>query len=139
MKKYNVIIVFDEEMKHILMCHRTKEPYKGLYNLPGGKEDPGESSINAAYRELYEETGIDSELINLSEVMTFDYNITQISVKAYVGKLSGSVSLIEEVNPLSWVDVKSDFFDMTQYAGMGNIGHMMEEIKYHRANIFEHF
>ena len=37
MKKYNVIVVFDKELKQILMCKRTKEPYKNMFNLVGGK------------------------------------------------------------------------------------------------------
>ena len=37
MKKYNVVVVFDKNFENTLMCKRTKEPYKGMYNLVGGK------------------------------------------------------------------------------------------------------
>ena len=37
MKRMNMIVVFDHEMKNILLCKRKKEPYKGMYNLVGGK------------------------------------------------------------------------------------------------------
>ena len=37
MKKMNMIVVFDKDKKHTLMCKRTKEPYIGMYNLVGGK------------------------------------------------------------------------------------------------------
>ena len=37
MKKYNVIVVFDKDFNKTLMCKRTKEPYKNMYNLVGGK------------------------------------------------------------------------------------------------------
>ena len=37
MKKYNVILVYNQTEDKILMCKRTKEPYKGKYNLVGGK------------------------------------------------------------------------------------------------------
>ena len=37
MKKMNIIVVFDETIEHVLMCKRTKEPYKDMYNLVGGK------------------------------------------------------------------------------------------------------
>lgn len=30
MKKYNVIVVFDKNLKSTLMCKRTKEPYIGM-------------------------------------------------------------------------------------------------------------
>ena len=35
-----------------------KEPYKGMYNFVGGKVEEGETNDEAAYRELFEETGI---------------------------------------------------------------------------------
>ena len=58
MKKLNVILVYDKNEKNILMCKREKEPYKGKYNLVGGKVEPGENELEAAYRELEEETAI---------------------------------------------------------------------------------
>ena len=36
MKKYNVIVVFNKDLTKTLMCKRTKEPYKNMYNLVGG-------------------------------------------------------------------------------------------------------
>lgn len=56
MRAVNVIMLFSEDRKKILMCKRRKDPYKGLYNLVGGKIEPGEAGLAAAYRELYEET-----------------------------------------------------------------------------------
>ena len=41
MKKMNVIVVFDKDLKQTLMCKRTKEPYMGMYNLVGGKIECG--------------------------------------------------------------------------------------------------
>ena len=37
MKKLNVILVYDKDDKNILMCRRTKESYKGKYNLVKGE------------------------------------------------------------------------------------------------------
>ncbi|MFP3472321.1 NUDIX hydrolase, partial [Micrococcus sp. SIMBA_144] len=42
----------------IMFCERLKNPYKGLSNLVGGKIEDGEKGIDAAYRELLEETNI---------------------------------------------------------------------------------
>ena len=46
MRKLNVIIVFDNEEDKILMCKRTKEPYKGKLNLVGGKVEKGEDELH---------------------------------------------------------------------------------------------
>ena len=51
MKKLNVILVFDKNENKILMCKREKEPYKGKFNLVGGKVEKNEEEIYAAYRE----------------------------------------------------------------------------------------
>ena len=37
MKKMNVIVIFNKKLTQTLMCIRTKEPYKGMYNLVGGR------------------------------------------------------------------------------------------------------
>ena len=46
MKKYNVLVVFDKELKNTLMCKRTKEPYLGKYNLVGGKNEKENTKKN---------------------------------------------------------------------------------------------
>ena len=42
----------------ILLIKRANEPYKDLWALPGGFVDMDETLIDAAKRELFEETGI---------------------------------------------------------------------------------
>lgn len=37
MRKFNLIVVFNEDLTKTLFCIRAKEPYKGLYNFGGGK------------------------------------------------------------------------------------------------------
>ena len=64
MKKLNVILVYNEDKSKILMCKREKEPYKGMFNLVGGKLEDGETELEGAYRELEEETGITSSDIS---------------------------------------------------------------------------
>jgi len=71
MQGYNVIWVFNPTADRALFCKRHKEPYKGLYNLVGGKIEQGEDCLAAAYRELFEETGIAD--IELAHVMDFTY------------------------------------------------------------------
>ncbi len=129
MKKYNVVVVFDKDFKKTLMCKRTKEPYKGMYNLVGGKIEKENDGLNEAYRELYEETNISNEDISLEHFMNIEYISFNKMIEVYYGVLNKEVQLVEEVNKLEWVMIDDDFFDMNKYAGEGNIGHIIEEIK----------
>lgn len=119
------------------MCKRAKDPYKGLYNFVGGKIEPGEDGYAAAYRELYEETGITEADIRLVHLMDFSYPLDDCYVEVYVGGLNREVKVHEEKNPLFWTTLDKNFYDMTVYAGEGNIGHIMEHIKMHSSEIFD--
>ncbi len=125
--KFNVIAVFDNDEEHVLMCKRRKNPYKGLYNLVGGKIQNGEGGLDAAYRELEEETGISKEDIILTHLMDFTYYLSNIKLEVYVGRLNKQVDVYGDENDLEWIEINENFFD-TRFAGEGNIGHIMEQI-----------
>ena len=48
----------------VLLIERAKPPL-GMWSLPGGHVEPGETVIAAAQRELMEETGLSAELQHL--------------------------------------------------------------------------
>ena len=129
MKQYNVIVIFNKDMNKTLMCKRTKEPYMGMYNLVGGKIEKENDGLNEAYRELMEETNINKNDVELKHFMNMEYISFNKRLEVYYGILNKEVELIEEVNKLEWVDINDNFFDMSKYAGEGNIGHIIEEIK----------
>lgn len=129
MKKYNVIMVFNKNMNEVLMCKRAKEPYKGKYNLVGGKIEKMNDSLDEAYRELVEETNITKDDILLKHFMNFEYLTFDMLLEVYYGVLNKNVELREEVNKLEWISINDNFFDLEKFAGEGNIGHILEEIK----------
>ncbi|TFB23884.1 NUDIX domain-containing protein [Filobacillus milosensis] len=128
MQGYNVLMIYNKDMDQLLMCKRLKNPYRGLSNLVGGKIEVGESGIESAYRELAEETSISKEDVNLHHLMDFKYYLQNCYVEVYVGRLKREVSVSGDENVLYWSDLNNDFFDMYQYAGEGNIGHMIEQV-----------
>lgn len=129
MQGYNCIMVYkDEQRKELLFCKRKKDPYKGKFNLVGGKIEPGENGFDAAYRELEEETGITREEICLRHMMDFTYFNQNCTVEVYVGALEREKELRAEAHPLYWLSTEEDLFDLEKFAGEGNIGHMVQQV-----------
>lgn len=135
--KMNIIAVYNKKDDKILMCLRKKEPYKGLYNLVGGKVEENETSLESAYRELEEESGITKEDIVLTHLMTCNYQMSNNELQVYIGKLKKEVKVVEEVNKLYWIDASENFFDMSKYAGEGIIGHIIEQVKLYKDKLLK--
>ena len=129
MRGYNVIVVYNENADKILMCKRKKDPYKGLANFVGGKIEKNENGLDAAYRELEEETTITKDDIMLLHIMDFTYYIENYYLEVYVVKLNKIVNVTGTETKLFWSTLDNNFFDETQYAGEGNIGHIVQHIE----------
>jgi len=74
--------------------------------------------------------------VTLTHLMDFTYHLTDTELQIYVGKLNKEVVLQEEAHSLHWINTNENFFDMTNYAGEGNIGHILEIVKYHQEKLF---
>ena len=136
MRKVNIILVFNKEEDKILMCKRKKDPFKGKLNFVGGKVEPNEDELHAAYRELEEETGITKDDITLTNLMNFEYKISGTDLEAYAGKLNKDVSLKEELNSLYWISKDEDFNNLNKFAGEGNILHMLKQVEIFKDKLF---
>lgn len=58
--------------RHVLLIERGWDPHAGCWALPGGHVDVGETSLQAAVRELEEEAGITVPAADLLQVGAFD-------------------------------------------------------------------
>ena len=134
MRKLNLIVVFSTNLDKVLFCIREKEHYKGLYNFVGGKVENGETNDDAAYRELFEETGISHEDIELDHFMDLNYFKYENNLQVYYGILKHEVNLIEEKNKLEWVYINDDLLDNSKFAGNYNIPHIIKQIKVYLKN-----
>ena len=134
MKKFNLIVVFDKKMEKALFCIRAKEPYKGMYNFVGGKVEEGEENDEAAYRELFEETGISSKYIKLDHFMDLNYFKYENNIQVYYGILENNVKLVEEKNKLEWLTINNELLNIKKFAGNYNIAHIIEQIKVYLKN-----
>lgn len=127
-RNVNIIVVFNQNKSKVLMCKRKKAPFKGLYNFVGGKIEPNEDHLQAAYRELAEETNISKTDIELIHFMDFTYYLDDTLLETYIGTLSTNVDIHGEENQLAWIKLTDDFKDLNRFAGNGNIYHILKEI-----------
>ena len=134
MRKLNLVVVFNNTLDKALFCIRVKEPYKGLYNFVGGKVEQGESNDKAAYRELFEETGISSNDIELEHFMDLNYFKYENNIQVYYGILKHEVNLVEERNKLEWVPINDELLNVKKFAGNYNIPHIIRQIKIYLKN-----
>lgn len=134
MRKLNLIVVFNTNLEKVLFCIRAKEPYKGLYNFVGGKVEDGETNDDAAYRELFEETGISRNDIELDHFMDLNYFKYENNLQVYYGILKNDVTLVEERNKLEWVLINDELLNNEKFAGNYNIAHIIRQIKVYLKN-----
>lgn len=92
-----VLIVSDDGK--ILAVSRKNDPTD--FGMPGGKTDPGESNLQAAARELQEETGLIAT--NLKEV--FVDNDGEYETHTFMGEISGAIDTPES-GVIRWVAPK---------------------------------
>ena len=134
MRKLNLIVVFNNDLEKVLFCIRAKEPYKGLYNFVGGKVEDNETNDEAAYRELFEETGISHNDIELDQFMDLNYFKYENNLQVYYGILKHRVDLIEEKNKLEWLTINDELLNNSKFAGNYNIPHIIRQIKVYLKN-----
>lgn len=102
------IIAIDYTGEKILLIERKNNPFKGMWALPGGFVDENEDLVDAAHRELKEETSIEVE--TLIQVGAFgkpgrDPRQHTVSV-AFTGKASSNakVQAADDAKEARWFD-----------------------------------
>lgn len=70
--RYTADVVVTTPDDHVLLIERGWAPFKGMWALPGGHVDAGETSLAAAVRELAEEAGVYATEVDLTLLGVWD-------------------------------------------------------------------
>ena len=93
-------IVFDDQGR-LLLIRRANDPGKGLWSLPGGRVEPGETDFEAVIRELREETGLDVKPHTLTgSVRRGRYDIHDYTCALTAGTLTAG----DDASDAQWAD-----------------------------------
>ena len=93
----------------VLIARRARAPLLGLYSLPGGVVELGETLREAALRELKEEVGLDAEVIGfLDHVEPIAHEGGRVRshyvIAAFVARwLAGEARIGAEVDDFAWI------------------------------------
>jgi ADP-ribose pyrophosphatase YjhB (NUDIX family) len=111
----------------VLLEARGKPPSEGLYSLPGGMVETGETLGEAALRELHEEVGVKAKLIGLIAPVEFierDENGDikhHVVIAAHAARwVSGEPRTGPEAKDIRWV-TQHDIADLPMTEGLAGI------------------
>ena len=97
-------VVTDAEGR-LLMIKRGHEPAAGLWSIPGGRIEPGETDAEALVREMLEETGLTVEPGRLlGRVQRAGLGGTVIDIRDYAATvISGTLRAGDDAADVRWV------------------------------------
>ncbi len=111
--------VFNDEGE-VLLVRRGQPPRQGSWGLPGGLLDLGERLADGARREVYEECGIEIEVVDivatfepimLDEAGRIEYHYVVIDF--WARHLSGKAAPQDDADAVAWVTMEAlDPFDL---------------------------
>ena len=100
----------------VLLVQRATPPYQGLWCIPGGKVQFGETLQQAAEREIHEETGIiikagdpvySFEIINTSDPQ---YPVHYVVIDLEASYVSGKIRASSDALDVAWFS-KDDLYE----------------------------
>lgn len=103
----SVAVVVSDGNGRIVLVKRKSEPGKGKWSLPGGFIDDGESAIQAALRELEEETGLKGIVNNFIKIFNHESELYGhvIIITYEVGIIGGELSAGDDAEKAEYFNI----------------------------------
>ena len=104
MKTINVVAALIVHDGRIFATQRGYGEWRGWWEFPGGKLEPGETPEEALVREIREELATEISVDRFVTTLEWDYATFHLSVRCYLcSVISGSLTLLEH-EAAAWLD-----------------------------------
>lgn len=103
MKSIRVAAAIMINNNKIFATQRGYGEFKGLWEFPGGKIEPGETAEEALIREIKEELETEIEIIKLLETVEYDYPDFHLSMDCFICKILSGNLVLKEHEASRWL------------------------------------
>ncbi len=106
-KTINVVAALIRDGKRVFATARGYGNYKGWWEFPGGKVEPGESPEDALVREIKEELDSEISVDEYISTIEYDYPEFHLSMRCYWCSLISGNLVLKEAEDAKWLDVET--------------------------------
>lgn len=103
MKTVKVVAAIIVSDGKILATQRGYGEWKGGWEFPGGKIEPGETSDEALKREIKEELDMIIQVGELFDVVEYDYPEFHLSMECFICKIESGDLVLKEHQAAKWL------------------------------------
>jgi ADP-ribose pyrophosphatase YjhB (NUDIX family) len=90
----------------LLLVRRANDPGRGLWSIPGGRVEPGETDAQAVARELLEETGLTVRMGRLVGTVTRPAAAGWYEIHDYECEVTGgALAAGDDAADAAWIDL----------------------------------
>ena len=106
-KTINVVAALIRDGKRVFATARGYGNYKGWWEFPRGKVEPGESPEDALVREIREELDSEISVDEYISTIKYDYPEFHLSMRCYWCSLISGDLVLKEAEDAKWLDVET--------------------------------
>ena len=103
MKTIRVVAAVIQDKEKIFATARGYGEFKGQWEFPGGKVEPGETTQQALKREIMEELNTEIEVGELIDTIEYDYPTFHLSMDCFWAKVSVGELELKEAEAAKWL------------------------------------
>ena len=106
MKKIEVVAAILQRDGAYFATQRGYGEFEGMWEFPGGKIEPGETSEDALKREIQEELGVDITIDNFLCTTDYDYPSFHLTMHCYLCRVESGEIELREHKSASWLKLE---------------------------------